>query len=98
MNLPTLWRKWIMECVTTTTVYVLVNRSPTNEFKFERGLRQRDPLSPFLFLIAVEGINVLMKTTIVFGLLIGYYVGRSNNISVSHLQFLDDTILLGIKS
>jgi len=50
-----------MECISTTTTFVLVNGSPTDEFKFERGLRQGDPLSPFLFLIAAEGLNVMMK-------------------------------------
>ena len=44
-----------MECVTTATASVLVNTSSTNESKFERGLRQGDPLSQFLFLIVVEG-------------------------------------------
>ena len=38
LNFHVLWRKWIMECVTTALTYVLVNGSPTNVFKFERGL------------------------------------------------------------
>jgi len=37
---PTLWRKWIKEYVTTTTTYVLVNGSPTDEFPLGKGLRQ----------------------------------------------------------
>ena len=39
MGFPTLWRKWIKECIGTTTTSLLVNRSPTSEFPFERGLR-----------------------------------------------------------
>jgi len=75
MNFPTLWRKWIMECVSTASASVLVNGSPTDKFKFERGLRQGDPLSPFLFLIAVEGLNVMMNVLVEAGHFSGYKVG-----------------------
>ena len=48
MVFPVLWRKWIKECVSTNTTSVIVNGSPTEEFPLKRGLRQGDPLSPFL--------------------------------------------------
>jgi len=62
IGFPTLWWKWIKECVGTASTSVLVNASPTDEFLFERGLRQGDPLSPFLFLLAAYGFNVLMES------------------------------------
>jgi len=98
MGFPTLWHKWIKECVQTTTTSVLVNGSPTNEFPLRRGLRQGDPLSPFLFLLAVEGFNVLMEALTVNNLFTGYKLGSHDPVVVSHLQFADDTLILCEKS
>lgn len=56
-----------MECVTTTAASVLVNGSPTNEFKFGRWIRQGYSLSHFLYLLDVEGINVMMNATMKVG-------------------------------
>ena len=98
MVFPLLWRKWIKECVSTSTTSILVNGSPTDEFPLQRGLRQGDPLSPFLFLLASEGLNVLMNSMVENNLYTGYEVGTYNSVVVSHLQFADDTLLLGAKS
>nr|ABE79576.2 RNA-directed DNA polymerase (Reverse transcriptase) [Medicago truncatula] len=72
MNFPTLWQKWIHECVGTATASVLVNGCPTDEFTVERGLRQGDPLSPFLFLLAAKGFNILMNAMVEAQLFRGY--------------------------
>jgi hypothetical protein len=98
MNFPPLWRKWMRECVCTATASVLVNGSPTDEFSLERGLRQGDPLSPFLFLLAAEGLNVMMKAMVEGNRFSGYSVGGEDAVTMSHLQFADDTLLLGAKS
>jgi hypothetical protein len=75
MRFSVKWRRWIMECISSASASILVNGSPTNEFKFERGLRQGDPLSPFLFLLAAEGLNVMMKASVDAGLFRGYLIG-----------------------
>jgi hypothetical protein len=98
MLFPVLWRKWIKECVTAATASVLVIGSPTYEFPLKRGLRQDDPLLPFLFLLAAEGLNVMMKSMVENNLFTGYGVGHANSTVVSHLQFADDTLLVGVKS
>jgi hypothetical protein len=64
---------------------VLVNGCPTEEFPVERGLQQGDPLYPFLFLLATEGFNVLMKAVVEEGLYRGYHVGRQDGVLISHL-------------
>jgi len=98
MNFPALWRKWISEFVGTATASVLVNGCPTDEFPIERGLRQGGPLSPFLFLLVAEGLNILMPAVVRAQLFNGYSVGLGGDVTLTHLQFADDTLLLGTKS
>jgi len=93
-----LWRKWIKECVSAAMASVLVNGSPTYEFPLERGLRQGDPLSPFLFFLAADGLNVMMSRMVNANFFEGYMVGAHNALVVSHLQFANDTLLSGVKS
>jgi hypothetical protein len=84
--------------VCTSTASVLVNGSHTEEFHLKRGLHQGDPLSPFLFLLAAEGLNVLMTGAVNLNLFTRYSVGAHIPTMLSHLQFADDTLLIGVKS
>lgn len=51
MGFCQIWREWIMMCISTVTYSVLINGEPTAEIKPKRGLRQSDPISPYLYLI-----------------------------------------------
>jgi hypothetical protein len=93
MGFAEVWCKWIRACVFQSSMSVLVNGSPTEDFIVGKGLRQGDPLSPFLFLIVAEGLTGLMSKAVESSLFHGYKV--SNNISFHTLQFADDTILVG---
>nr|GEV71218.1 putative RNA-directed DNA polymerase, eukaryota, reverse transcriptase zinc-binding domain protein [Tanacetum cinerariifolium] len=55
----TKWRSWISGCLRNVRSSILVNGSPTKEFKIFKGLRQGDPLSHFLFILAMEGLHSL---------------------------------------
>ncbi|GKV30486.1 hypothetical protein SLEP1_g39289 [Rubroshorea leprosula] len=88
------WRGWIKECLSTARISMLVNGSPIEEFTMGKGLRQGDPLSPFLFLMIAEGLHGLVKKAETEGLLHGIDVG-SKGLTISLLQFADDTVILG---
>lgn len=87
------WIGWIQACVFSSSMSVLVNGSPTDEFTAHKGLRQGDPLSPFLFLIVAQGLSGLVQKASQVGNFDGYQVADGLNLSL--LQFADDTILLG---
>ncbi|GAU32181.1 hypothetical protein TSUD_68520 [Trifolium subterraneum] len=93
MGFAEAWRRWIRACVFQSTMSVLVNGSTTDDSNVGKGLRQGDPLSPFLFLIVAEGLTVLMRSAVDSNLFHGYKV--SNNISFHTFQFADDTIIVG---
>ncbi|XP_071699739.1 uncharacterized mitochondrial protein AtMg01250-like [Rutidosis leptorrhynchoides] len=68
-----------------------MNRSPTKEFRLEKGVRQGDPLSPYLFIIASDGLNRLVKKALETRFFKGIEIGQKN-LMVSHPQFADDSI------
>ncbi|XP_058786925.1 uncharacterized protein LOC131661401 [Vicia villosa] len=72
---------------------VLVNGSPTKEFVVEKGLRQGDPISPFLFVIVAEGLKALMGKAVENGDFVGFNMNGRCEIDI--LQFVDDTLLIG---
>ncbi|XP_058764980.1 uncharacterized protein LOC131638429 [Vicia villosa] len=81
------------ECfVFKSSLSILVNGCPTKDFVVERGLRQGDPLSPFLFTLVVEGLAVLFNSATTSGSFVGYSI--SNNVDVKIPQFADDTVIV----
>jgi hypothetical protein len=61
------WIQWIMVCVTTVRYSVKLNGAQLEAFFPSRGLRQGDPLSPFLFLFVADGLSALLQSEISTG-------------------------------
>nr|GEV90596.1 putative RNA-directed DNA polymerase, eukaryota, reverse transcriptase zinc-binding domain protein [Tanacetum cinerariifolium] len=70
------------------------NLSPSKEFKLSKGLRQGDPLSPFLFIIAMEALHIALMEAREKGVFKGVEVGK-NKAEISHIQYADDALLVG---
>ncbi|XP_071739646.1 uncharacterized mitochondrial protein AtMg01250-like [Rutidosis leptorrhynchoides] len=88
------WCKWIKGCLMSGRSSVVINGSPSREFSLEKGLRQGDPLSPFLFLLVAEALSVAMNQALSTGFYKGVKVGNEG-VVVSHLQFSDDALFFG---
>ncbi|CAL8118504.1 unnamed protein product [Prunus armeniaca] len=86
------WVKRIMDCLTTVTFSVLWKGNPFGHVVPQRGLRQGCPLSPYLFLMCVEGFSRLLQNAERIGSLRGIRIAHGAP-SVNHLFFADDSIL-----
>jgi hypothetical protein len=93
LGFHTQWVDLIMACVSSVTYSVRFNSQTTEEFVPTRGIRQGDPLSPYLFLLCAEGLSsCLLHEEEVRGIE-GIKVCRGAP-SVSHLLFADDSLVL----
>lgn len=84
--------KWIIWCVKTVAISIMINGSPSQPFKPHKGLRQGDHISPFLFTIVGEALSYILNKAKQVNLIRGIKVGK-DNIEFSHLQLADDTLL-----
>ena len=95
MGFGSKWITWMNWCISTASFSVMVNGSPTGFFQSSRGLRQGDPLSPYLFVIGMEGLSCLLKQAVEGNFIYGYKLGDRDGgeLVISHLLYADDTII-----
>ncbi|XP_057251441.1 uncharacterized protein LOC130591711 [Beta vulgaris subsp. vulgaris] len=87
------WVAWIRCCITTPSFSVLVNGIPGDRFTPSRGIRQGDPLSPYLFIICAELLaRQLSAANDHRDKLIGVPIGKSG-VRIPFLTFADDTMI-----
>eukprot|EP00253_Pinus_taeda_P022541 PITA_22541 len=88
------WIDWIHSLISTPSFSILVNVTPSKTFSASRGLRQGDPLSPFLFILAAEGLGRFIKKEREANKIKGLKLW-GNNLCLTHQQFVDDIMLFG---
>ncbi|PNX98658.1 ribonuclease H, partial [Trifolium pratense] len=92
MGFSNKWIQWMMMCVSSVNYSVLMNFDKVGPIHPGRGLRQGDPLSPYLFILATEGLTALIKHSLERGEIHGVKICRGAPV-VSHLLFADDCFL-----
>ena len=86
------WVRWIMACVSSVRYSIRFNGVLSEPFQPTRGLRQGDPLSPYLFLFVADALSVVLQKEIGLGRVEELKVSR-NAPGISHLLFADDALL-----
>ena len=88
------WMGWMWRCISTAKFSILVNGVSASFFSSTKGLRQGDPLSPYLFVMGMEVLSVLIRRAVDGGFLSGCRIwGRRTEMNISHLLFADDTVV-----
>ncbi|XP_074313787.1 uncharacterized protein LOC141648980 [Silene latifolia] len=91
MGFPQNIIRLIMNCISTVSYEVIINGTPGTTFMPKAGIRQGDPLSPYLFALCTEVLSQSMLRAQEFGRLQGVQICRTSP-SISHLLFADDSI------
>ncbi|WKA08253.1 hypothetical protein VitviT2T_025991 [Vitis vinifera] len=89
------WLGWMWSCISSAKFSILVNGVPAGFFPSSKGLRQGDPLSPYLFVMGMEVLGALIRRAVEGGFLSGCNIreGGRTALNISHLFFADDTIV-----
>lgn len=86
--------RWIMQCISTFSCTFMVNGEMTSHIQAKKGLRQGDPMSPYVFVLAMEYLDRCLqslKKEPDF-----YYHPRCQKLDIVHLYFADDLLMFAI--
>ena len=86
------WRRWVMKCISSASYSILLNGNPVGKIIPNKGIRQGDPISPYLYLLCTEGISSIIQNSIQTGKIHGFKASRTGP-AISHLLFADDSLL-----
>jgi hypothetical protein len=88
------WLHWIESCISFTSFSILLKGSPFGLFSPKKGLRQGDPLSPFLFILGSKLLSRLLLKEERIGNIKGMKIARASH-AINYMMFADDLLLFG---
>lgn len=88
------WVALVMRCISTITYAIQINGVPQGQITPSRGLRQGDPLLPYLFPICVEGLSIMLHQVVQDKRLKSISVYRQGP-KISHLFFANNSLIFG---
>lgn len=86
------WIDWVRQCICTVKYSIFANRKQVCHVLPKRGLRQGDPLSPYLFLLAADVFSIILQKTVNHHHLKGIKMKKGCPV-ISHLFFADDSLI-----
>ncbi|CAN6678460.1 unnamed protein product [Malus baccata var. baccata] len=86
------WRSLVSGCISSVNFAIMLNGEPGQKFAPSRGLRQGDPLSPYLFLLVSEVLSLLIQRPSDTNQINGVQINPQGP-SISHIFFADDTLI-----
>nr|GEV36188.1 RNA-directed DNA polymerase, eukaryota, reverse transcriptase zinc-binding domain protein [Tanacetum cinerariifolium] len=87
------WSSWISGSLTSRMASILINGSLTSEFQFHCGLKQGDPLAPYLFILIMESLHLSFSRAVDAGIFTGIKIDYS--LTISHIFYADDAVFIG---
>lgn len=91
LGFPEEFTSWVMSCVRIVSYSVMINGVPSEPFPAQKGLRQGDPMSPFLFAIGMEHLSRCLGE-LKHDANFNFHL-RCEKLAITHMMFADDLIM-----
>ena len=92
MNFTEVWISWIRACIISPSFSFIINGQPSDWITPARGVRQRDPISPYLFLLVSQNLSSMLNHAMGLNMVPGF--DHRLNRNLNHLMFADDLIII----
>ena len=90
-NHPITLRKWINVCISNVLCFILINGKPQGRINLKRGIRQGNPISPFIFILAMNYFSRLLKHLEKRQMI--KVISFNSECNLTHILFVDDILL-----